>query len=957
MPIIELGELETYELVSDVDMGSDTNRKIISLVDLNLLSGSSDLLRQAAGGYFFNETDDDNNVQVPPPFYKFLPVDNANENIYSITSFTGDAVQKVIGSVTERGFGTQSDVEKGRFNQRTVIPNVKFITHIEGDPNNEILSDVTKGSKYWDCLFTGKQFNNNSVTPIYANGVYDDHYFVTSMPYTKIQKQLLVNLSDVAYVELSNDFNDYLRDYQTFTDNQESERTIPNFYAFAGAALGTRGGDDVNPNIVNYYTVGERLTRRQLFDIYRNELVGEDEDTDGGSYVTPMQKYLNNMLPISSSGISRQSLNYVNSRFANVIYNHNSARDYLMSRDITLKSGSMPFYNNITMPTHRSKKVAQLISVNQFSTDFMKSLKEIFLNQSPSELQTEPVEFLQNQQFNVPGDGQSYDNRYTTSNNTILKSVDLFDLILYSHNKIKDENEDFYIVDNKNLETDTAYDTKGTYRAYSSRNALRTLNKLLDSVTPAFYDGAIDITNINALLNSQKNNPPDFEVDNFNSLEPDSKNNEVLAYRVEKIGGAATGDSNTQNAIQNFWVFNSNDLKTLNLFDTQVKYNTPYTYKVYAYYAVQGFKYKFSNLQISRIIGSVREDGKDPESPIVGYCIEFYNPETGEVTTDMLEKSVYDDSLAEEIISSYASEAQRIAKSEASTSSTGVLPPYMANFITTIQPSYKVIEVPITQKVYRLLDNPPNDVNVVPTYALDNSNRIEFDLYYETFRHEPFPKAISTQDTEVKQQYLNAKDYISKTPLDHDTKSAPEQIQIFRLSRKPESFADFEGNEYDNVSLRIDGSEYTYTSCTYTDVVKSNVKYYYLFRSVNELGMYGDVNTVIEAELINDGGYKYAQFNVLFEEDLSVDIYKEKMEKLKNVLQLSPSLSQVTFDDSGVDYTQTAKSQYNKLVIGNSSNEELIWGQTFKIRLTSKKTGKKIDLNITYNDPDVKLEE
>ena len=50
---------------------------------------------------------------------------------------------------------------------------------------------------------------------------------------------------------------------------------------------------------------------------------------------------------------------------------------------------------------------------------------------------------------------------------------------------------------------------------------------------------------------------------------------------------------------------------------------------------------------------------------------------------------------------------------------------------------------------------------------------------------------------------------------------------------------------------------------------------------------------------------------------------------------------------SALDYTESAASQISDLAIGTA--DELIWDKTFKIRLTSKKTGKKIDLNITYN--------
>ena len=85
---------------------------------------------------------------------------------------------------------------------------------------------------------------------------------------------------------------------------------------------------------------------------------------------------------------------------------------------------------------------------------------------------------------------------------------------------------------------------------------------------------------------------------------PQERETEVIAYRVDKIGGPPTGDSSTTGVLQTYWFFNSTNMwENFDFYDSQVKYGQEYTYKVYEYRIVQGIKYRYSNLQISRIIG------------------------------------------------------------------------------------------------------------------------------------------------------------------------------------------------------------------------------------------------------------------------------------------------------------------------------------------------------------------
>jgi len=62
---------------------------------------------------------------------------------------------------------------------------------------------------------------------------------------------------------------------------------------------------------------------------------------------------------------------------------------------------------------------------------------------------------------------------------------------------------------------------------------------------------------------------------------------------------------------------------------------------------------------------------------------------------------------------------------------------------------------------------------------------------------------------------------------------------------------------------------------------------------------------------------------------------------------LKPALPQIFLSSENLNYDETSVEQFDNVQLAGDLSDSL-WNKKYKIRLTSKKTGKKIDLNVSY---------
>jgi len=477
---------------------------------------------------------------------------------------------------------------------------------------------------------------------------------------------------------------------------------------------------------------------------------------------------------------------------------------------------------------------------------------------------------------------------------------------------------------------------------------------------------------------------------------------ETVAYRVAKFNVA----SGTGAPIQNFWFPNSNEIDIIKYFDTQVKFNKEYKYVIYAYELVIGAQYDYKDLQIitdndppitvpspfleaidiqfelgAEIIPGIPDFSTAPGADIPAGSSGA--PANTEVVVSSGIPAVADPSpyfaLAVNGGDSTSPSTFPTPNQSAGTG-TGVpaAPPAIpfaavplnvdilpnfdvavpntiqvrdyeqlkAKVSVSVRPTVKIMERTIYTRSGRVIDSPPvfPDIFIYPIKGIDNKIKINLNTHVGSYLLEPI-----ILDRPGEQVFIDRLRRDKKVPgtsrLWYKTDDPVDHFEIYRMTRLPEKYEDFSNHLHNLLNTDVDPSSLQQaSSATYIDDITPNTLYYYMFRSIDRHGKFSNPSPVFSVIMVSNDGII---FPIIKPIQLKPALIPRRPTKtFKKMINIVPTISQSTVDYSRTNLEELATAKNATIMLGVES--EGLFGNKFKIRFTSKETGKQIDLNVRF---------
>jgi hypothetical protein len=277
---------------------------------------------------------------------------------------------------------------------------------------------------------------------------------------------------------------------------------------------------------------------------------------------------------------------------------------------------------------------------------------------------------------------------------------------------------------------------------------------------------------------------------------------------------------------------------------------------------------------------------------------------------------------------------------------------FTATFGVTYMPSLKIARIPIFKQNARLLDSaplPPN-VELIPykgvfTEFLINLSGNSGDI-------EEMPVIITDADADFYKKHREARGLDEDAPIRFASDDAAGRFEIYRTDVAPKSYEDFRTNLY-ALAGAVDVA-----SASMKSKVQTNKKYYYTFRAIDQHDNRSNPTPVYQVEIVENNGMMFFissiyEFPTMEDKITHTRTFQRFLKINPNMIQSLVNMEE-TFPDGYMDDASAFEAPGDRVILGKA--EQDVWEKNFKLRVTSKHTGRKFDINLTckteYNKQD-----
>lgn len=382
---------------------------------------------------------------------------------------------------------------------------------------------------------------------------------------------------------------------------------------------------------------------------------------------------------------------------------------------------------------------------------------------------------------------------------------------------------------------------------------------------------------------------------------------EVLFYRLEKRAGVEASDNREQATVQNFYFTNNNELDVFKIFDSQILVGQSYTYNLFEYRLSIGLDYAYSDVYYSQQFASSQD------------CALLVSPDDPTNPVDLTD--------------------------DFSTSIKMIKNRVQAN--VTEQPSIIIYEVPLTTQNLTCQPLPPYQPSSVFNVYPNIPNTLFMEIDTETLDDGGIYNPITSNDKVFLRNIKESYGFITDK-IRNDDKAPLESVEVRILHTEPESMQDFENaDRIETFSLK--GLFGKMTKATFQLFLEENIDHFLILRVVNEMGGYSSVDTIYRVKILSDENFRSLDTSVFLPNKKDEDAIVSFTE-FSNFLRIRmaegqryvPDILSADFDLDPDEYITSGLPKRDPNLLKDAFNKK------FKFRVTSKTSGKKVDLNFTF---------